>query len=56
MKIKKMLGHKTQWYGAHTQQLLQKNDELGQIFVSIHNLLKQSLPNACATCELFDDP
>ena len=39
--------------GAHTQQLLHKNDELGQNFVSSHNLLEQTLLN---TCELFDGP
>ena len=42
--------------GAHTQQLLHKNDELGQNFVSGHNLLEQTLLNACATCELFYSP
>ena len=41
--------------GAHTQQLFHKNDELGQNFVSGHNLLEQTLLNACATCKLFDD-
>ena len=42
--------------GAHTQQLLHKNDEVGQNFVSGHNLLEQTLLNACATCKLFDGP
>ena len=41
---------------AHTQKLLHKNDELGQKFFSGHNLLEQTLLNAYATCELFDDP
>ena len=54
MKIKKMLGHKPN--GAHIQQLLHKNDELGQNFVSGYNLLEQTLLNAYATCELFYDP
>ena len=54
MKIKKMLGHKTQW--CTYMQLLHKNDELGQNFVSSHNFLEQSLLNACATCELLDGP
>ena len=38
---------------VHIQQLLHKNDELGQNFVSDHNLLEQTLFNACATCEHF---
>ena len=42
--------------GAHTQQLLHKNDELGQNFVSNHNLLEQTLINTYATCKLFDGP
>ena len=42
--------------GAHTQQLFLKNDELGQNFVSGHNLLEQTLLNTCATYELFDGP
>ena len=42
--------------GARTQQLLHKNDELGKNFVFGHNLLKQTLLNACATCVLFDGP
>ena len=33
-----------------------KNDELGQNFVFGHNLLEQTLLNACATCEYFDSP
>ena len=28
----------------------------GKNFISDHNLLEQSLLNACATCELFDGP
>ena len=33
-----------------------RRDELGQNFVSNHNLLKQTFLKACATCELFDSP
>ena len=54
MKIKKMLGHKTQWCTYTTTS--SQNDELGQNFVSGHNLLEQTFLNACATCELFDGP
>ena len=54
MKIKKILGHKPN--GAHIQQLLHKNDELGQNFFSSHNLLEQTLLNTYATCEHFDGP
>ena len=46
----------TKPYGAHTQQLLHKNDELGQNFVSGYKLLKQNLLNTCATCVPFDGP
>ena len=46
----------TKPYGAHTQQLLHKNDELGQNFVSDYKLLEQILLNTCATCIYFDDP
>ena len=31
-----------------------RRDELGRNFVSGHNLLEQSLLNACATCVSFD--
>ena len=54
MKIKKMLGHKT--LRCKTQQLLHKNNELGQNCVSGHNLLKHTLLNTCATCEHFESP
>ena len=54
MKIKKLLGHKP--YGAHTQQLLHKNNELGQNFVSGYKLLEQTLLNTCAPCVHFDGP
>ena len=46
----------TKPYGTHTQQLLYKNDELGQNFVSGYKLLEQTLLNTCATCVHFDDP
>ena len=46
----------TKPYGAHTQQLLHKNDELGQNFVSGYKLLEQTLFNTCTTCVLFDGP
>ena len=46
----------TKPYGAHTQQLLHKNDELGQNFVSGYKLLEQTLLNTCATCVHFDGP
>ena len=54
MKIKKMLGHKT--YSAPIQQLLYKNDELEQNFVSGYKLLEQTLLNTYTTCIPFDDP
>ena len=46
----------TKPYGAHTQQLLHKNDELGQNFVSGYKLLEQTLLNTCATYVHFDGP
>ena len=46
----------TKPYGAHIQQLLHKNDELGQNFVSSYKLLEQTLLNTCTTCVHFDDP
>ena len=55
MKIKKMLGHKT-LRCIYTTTSSRERDELGKNFVSGHNLLEQSLLNACATCELFDGP
>ena len=59
MKIKKKKKKKkclvTKPYGIQTQQLLHKNDELGQNCVSGHNLLEQTLVNTCATCEHFDN-
>ena len=33
-----------------------RRDELRQNFVSGHNLLKQTILKACATCVLFDSP
>ena len=33
-----------------------RRDELGQNFVSGHNLLEQTFLKTCATCELFDGP
>ena len=33
-----------------------RRDELGQNFVFGHNLLKQTILKACATCVHFDDP
>ena len=55
MKIKKMLGHKT-LQCTYTTTSSRERDELGKNFVSGHNLLEQSLLNACATCEPFDGP
>ena len=46
----------TKPYDTHTQQLLYKNDELGQNFVSGYKLLEQILLNTCATYVHFDDP
>ena len=46
----------TKPYSAHTQQLLHKNDELVQNFVSGYKLLEQTLLNTYATCIHFDDP
>ena len=46
----------TKPYDAHTQQLLHKNDELGQNFVSGYKLLEQTLLNTCATYVPFDGP
>ena len=46
----------TKPYGAHTQQLLHKNDELRQNFVFGYKLLEQSLLNTCATYSHFDGP
>ena len=43
-------------YSAQIEQLLHKNDELGQNCVSGHNLFKQILLNTCAACEHFDGP
>ena len=41
---------------VHIHSNFFKNDELGQNFVSGHNLLEQTLLNTCATCVHFDDP
>ena len=46
----------TKPYGVHTRQLLHKNDELGQNFVSDYKLLEQTLLNTCATNIPFDGP
>ena len=46
----------TKPYGAQTQQLLHKKDELGQNCVSGHNLLEQTLLNTYVTFEHFDSP
>ena len=40
---------------VHIHSNFFKRDELGQNFVFGHNLLKQTLLNACATCVLFND-
>ena len=55
IKIKKMLGHKT-LRCKYIATSSRERDELGQDFISNHNLLEQSLLNAYATCELFDGP
>ena len=41
---------------VHIHSHFFKRDELGQNFVSGHNLLKQTILKACATCVLFDGP
>ena len=41
---------------VHIHNNFFKRDELGQNFVSGHNLLKQTILKACATCVLFDRP
>ena len=53
MKIKKMFGHKT-LRCKYTAISTRERDELGQEIRLSHNLLEQSLLNACATCELFN--
>ena len=52
MKIKKMLSHKTRWC-KYTETSPRKRWTRSRT-VSDHNLLKQSLLNACATCVLFE--
>ena len=49
MKIRKMLGHKT-LRCKYTTTSSREKDELGQVS---HNLLEQSLLNACVTCVPF---
>ena len=39
---------------VHIHSNFFKRDELGQNFVSGHNLLEQTILKACATCVLFD--
>ena len=41
---------------VHIHSNFFKKDELGQNFVSGHNLLEQTFLKAYATCELFDGP
>ena len=41
---------------VHIHSKFFKKDELGQNFVSDHNLLKQTFLKTYATCELFDGP
>ena len=41
---------------VHIHNNFFRRDELGKIFVSGHNLFKQTILKACATCILFDDP
>ena len=41
---------------VHIHSNFFKKDELGQNFVSCHNLLEQTFLKAYATCELFDGP
>ena len=41
---------------VHIHSNFFKKDELGQNFVSGHNLLEQTFLKACTTCELFDGP
>ena len=41
---------------VHNHNNFFKKDELGQNFVSGHNLLEQTFLKAYATCELFDGP
>ena len=43
----------TKPYGAQTQPLLHKNDELGQNCVFGQKLFEQTLLNTCATCVYF---
>ena len=54
MKIKKMLGYKTQQ--CTNTATFHKNDEFGQILSPGHNLLEQTFLNTCATCEHYEGP
>ena len=53
MKIKKMLGHNTLWCKYTTTSSRERWTRSRTVFG--HNLLEQSLFNACATCVPFDD-
>ena len=41
---------------VHKHRNFFRRDELGQNFVSGHNLFEQTLLDTCTTCELFDGP
>ena len=41
---------------VHIHSNFFRKDELGQNFVSGHNLFEQTILKACATCVLFDGP
>ena len=41
---------------VHIHNNFFRRDELGQNFVSNHNLLEQTFLRACAACVLFDSP
>ena len=41
---------------VHKHSNFFRRNELGQNFVSSHNLLEQTFLKACASCELFDGP
>ena len=41
---------------VHIHNNFFRRDELGQNFISGHNLLEQTFLKACATCELLDGP
>ena len=46
----------TKPYGAQTQQLFHKKDELGQILSSVTICMNKTLLHTYATCVTFDDP